>query len=210
VDPPTTYIVAVFLPSKLRSPSSLFSPSEQSAHHAVRKSRRARHQHHPYPRGSSSHVASLPHYPAIAIFASRDGWQLLIRVLLQVDATFQANSGHPGAPMGMAPVAHVVWNKFMTFNPKNPDWVNRDRFVLSYVFPAILLHPKLRVLRQFQSADPGVWFAASQSRTRLGCLGAMSLDSLFRSYASSVSVAFIARTAFPLCSGAFFGLGVGF
>jgi len=35
--------------------------------------------------------------------------------------------------MGMAPVAHVVWNKFMTFNPKNPKWVNRDRFVLSYV-----------------------------------------------------------------------------
>jgi transketolase len=52
---------------------------------------------------------------------------------LQVDATFQANSGHPGAPMGMAPVAHVVFNKFMTFNPKNPKWVNRDRFVLSYV-----------------------------------------------------------------------------
>jgi hypothetical protein len=39
--------------------------------------------------------------------------------------------------MGMAPVAHVLWNKFMTFNPKNPDWVNRDRFVLSYVS----LHP---------------------------------------------------------------------
>jgi transketolase len=35
--------------------------------------------------------------------------------------------------MGMAPVAHVLFNKFMTFNPKNPDWVNRDRFVLSYV-----------------------------------------------------------------------------
>ena len=35
--------------------------------------------------------------------------------------------------MGMAPVAHVVWNKFMTFNPKNPEWVNRDRFILSYV-----------------------------------------------------------------------------
>jgi len=39
--------------------------------------------------------------------------------------------------MGMAPVAHIVWNKFMTFNPKNPDWVNRDRFVLSYVFPTV-------------------------------------------------------------------------
>jgi hypothetical protein len=35
--------------------------------------------------------------------------------------------------MGMAPVAHVLFNKFMTFNPKNPNWVNRDRFVLSYV-----------------------------------------------------------------------------
>lgn len=53
--------------------------------------------------------------------------------LLAVDATFKANSGHPGAPMGMAPVAHVMFNKFMSFNPKNPDWVNRDRFVLSCV-----------------------------------------------------------------------------
>jgi transketolase len=40
--------------------------------------------------------------------------------------------------MGMAPVAHVLFNKFMSFNPKNPDWANRDRFVLSYVqFPII-------------------------------------------------------------------------
>jgi len=50
----------------------------------------------------------------------------------QVDATFKANSGHPGAPMGMAPIAHVLFNKFMRFNPKNPEWLNRDRFVLSY------------------------------------------------------------------------------
>ncbi|KAH8911046.1 transketolase [Coniochaeta sp. PMI_546] len=53
-----------------------------------------------------------------------------IRVLA-ADATFNANSGHPGAPMGMAPVAHVLFNKFMKFNPKNPKWLNRDRFVLS-------------------------------------------------------------------------------
>ncbi|KZF23599.1 transketolase TktA [Xylona heveae TC161] len=53
-----------------------------------------------------------------------------IRVLA-VDATFKANSGHPGAPMGMAPVSHVLFNKFMKFNPKNPKWLNRDRFVLS-------------------------------------------------------------------------------
>jgi transketolase len=43
--------------------------------------------------------------------------------------------------MGMAPVAHVLFNKFMTFNPKNPDWVNRDRFVLSYVLPASSILP---------------------------------------------------------------------
>lgn len=41
--------------------------------------------------------------------------------------------------MGMAPVAHVLFNKFMSFNPKNPKWLNRDRFVLSYVFPGTLL-----------------------------------------------------------------------
>ncbi|QPG96567.1 hypothetical protein C2857_004608 [Epichloe festucae Fl1] len=51
--------------------------------------------------------------------------------LLAVDATFNSNSGHPGAPMGMAPIAHVLFNKFMKFNPKNPKWLNRDRFVLS-------------------------------------------------------------------------------
>ncbi|KAG6038575.1 hypothetical protein E4U41_004047 [Claviceps citrina] len=51
--------------------------------------------------------------------------------LLAVDATFNSNSGHPGAPMGMAPIAHVLFNKFMRFNPKNPKWLNRDRFVLS-------------------------------------------------------------------------------
>ncbi|KAI9804522.1 MAG: hypothetical protein M1825_001421 [Sarcosagium campestre] len=51
--------------------------------------------------------------------------------LLAVDATFKANSGHPGAPMGMAPIAHVLFNKFLNFNPQNPNWANRDRFVLS-------------------------------------------------------------------------------
>jgi transketolase len=53
-----------------------------------------------------------------------------IRVLA-IDATSKANSGHPGAPMGLAPSAHVLFSKFMNFNPKNPKWLNRDRFVLS-------------------------------------------------------------------------------
>jgi transketolase len=41
--------------------------------------------------------------------------------------------------MGLAPAAHVLFNKFMTFNPKNPEWINRDRFVLSYVSASALL-----------------------------------------------------------------------
>lgn len=53
-----------------------------------------------------------------------------IRVLA-MDAVQQANSGHPGAPMGMADIADVVWREFLNHNPNNPQWANRDRFVLS-------------------------------------------------------------------------------
>ncbi|MBW4660917.1 MAG: transketolase [Drouetiella hepatica Uher 2000/2452] len=50
---------------------------------------------------------------------------------LAIDAIEKAKSGHPGLPMGAAPMAYVLWDKFMRFNPKNPKWFNRDRFVLS-------------------------------------------------------------------------------
>ncbi|MEB3310402.1 MAG: transketolase [Snowella sp.] len=50
---------------------------------------------------------------------------------LAVDAINKSNSGHPGLPMGAAPMGFVLWDKFMRFNPKNPQWFNRDRFVLS-------------------------------------------------------------------------------
>jgi transketolase len=50
---------------------------------------------------------------------------------LAIDAVEKANSGHPGLPMGAAPMAYVLWNRMMRFNPKNPQWINRDRFVLS-------------------------------------------------------------------------------
>ena len=52
---------------------------------------------------------------------------------LSVDAIEKANSGHPGAPMGLAPIAYVLWHKSMQYNPKDPSWYNRDRFVLFYV-----------------------------------------------------------------------------
>lgn len=51
--------------------------------------------------------------------------------VLSVDAVQKANSGHPGMPMGAAPMGHVLWADFMRYNPKNPNWPNRDRFILS-------------------------------------------------------------------------------
>ncbi|QEC69150.1 transketolase [Panacibacter ginsenosidivorans] len=51
--------------------------------------------------------------------------------LLSVDAVQKANSGHPGTPMALAPTGHVLWTKFMNYNPRNPEWPNRDRFILS-------------------------------------------------------------------------------
>ncbi len=51
--------------------------------------------------------------------------------ILAVDAVQKANSGHPGTPMGIAPIGHILWTRFMNYNPGNPDWVNRDRFILS-------------------------------------------------------------------------------
>ncbi|KAJ4155481.1 hypothetical protein LMH87_000722 [Akanthomyces muscarius] len=73
--------------------------------------------------------------------------------LLAVDATFHSNSGHPGAPMGMAPVAHVLFNKFMRFNPQNPSWLNRDRFVLSNGHGCMLQYALLHLFGYKLSMD---------------------------------------------------------
>ncbi len=64
---------------------------------------------------------------------------------LSMDAVQQANSGHPGAPMGMADLAEVLWNDFLQHSPSNPDWVNRDRFVLSNGHASMLLYSLLHL-----------------------------------------------------------------
>ena len=86
---------------------------------------------------------------------------------LAVDMVQQANSGHPGAPMGMAPMAYVLWTRFLKHNPANPRWHNRDRFVLSAGHASALLYAllhltgydlpldELKRFRQWGSKTPG-------------------------------------------------------
>jgi len=64
---------------------------------------------------------------------------------LSMDAVQQANSGHPGAPMGMADIAEVLWRDFLKHNPGNPDWFDRDRFVLSNGHASMLLYSLLHL-----------------------------------------------------------------
>ncbi|MCC5658190.1 transketolase [Nostoc sp. XA010] len=87
---------------------------------------------------------------------------------LAIDAVEKAKSGHPGLPMGAAPMAFVLWDRFMKFNPKNPKWFNRDRFVLSAGHGSMLLYALLylagydsvtiediKQFRQWESKTPG-------------------------------------------------------
>src|SRR5215475_11562717 len=67
--------------------------------------------------------------------------QLAINTIrtLSIDAVQQAKSGHPGTPMALAPLVYTIWNRVMHFDPKDPIWPNRDRFVLSNGHASMLL-----------------------------------------------------------------------
>ncbi len=86
---------------------------------------------------------------------------------LSMDAVQKAKSGHPGAPMGMADIAEVLWNDYMNHNPNNPNWADRDRFVLSNGHGSMLIYSllhltgydldinELKNFRQLHSKTPG-------------------------------------------------------
>ena len=87
--------------------------------------------------------------------------------LLSIEAVQKAKSGHPGLPIGSAPMAYTLWAKAMKHNPKNPKWDNRDRFILSAGHGSMLLYSLLHVFgypvsmedlknfRQWGSLTPG-------------------------------------------------------
>lgn len=86
---------------------------------------------------------------------------------LSMDAVQKAKSGHPGAPMGMADIAEVLWRDFLNHNPQNPSWADRDRFVLSNGHGSMLIYSLLHLtgydlpmselqnFRQLHSKTPG-------------------------------------------------------
>ncbi|RMG81052.1 MAG: transketolase, partial [Chloroflexi bacterium] len=95
--------------------------------------------------------------------------QLAINTIrtLSIDAIQKANSGHPGLPLGAAPMAYTLWTRYLKHNPKNPQWANRDRFVLSAGHGSMLLYALLHLtgydlpleeiknFRQWGSKTPG-------------------------------------------------------
>ena len=101
--------------------------------------------------------------------AEQDVDQVAINTIrfLSVDMVEKAQSGHPGAPMGQAPMAYLLWARHLRYNPDNPDWPNRDRFVLSSGHASALLYSllhlsgtslpieELQSFRQFGSKTPG-------------------------------------------------------
>ena len=84
---------------------------------------------------------------------------------LSMDAVQQANSGHPGAPMGMADIAEVLWNDHMKHNPANPDWADRDRFVLSNGHGSMLIYSLLHLTGYDLSIDDLKNFRQLHSKT---------------------------------------------
>ena len=81
--------------------------------------------------------------------------QLCINTIrtLSIDAIQKANSGHPGTPMALAPVAYTLWQRFLRFDPADPIWPNRDRFVLSAGHASMLLY-SLLLLAEVRAVDP--------------------------------------------------------
>ena len=92
-----------------------------------------------------------------ALRPDRDIDQLVINTIrtLSMDAVQKANSGHPGAPMALAPVAYTLWGRFLRYDPETPNWPNRDRFVLSNGHASMLLYSVLHLAGVQDSREPG-------------------------------------------------------
>ena len=131
---------------------------------------------------------------------------------LSMDAVQRANSGHPGAPMGMADIAEVLWNDFLKHNPNNPNWDNRDRFVMSNGHGSMLIYALLHLtgyglsieeiknFRQLHSKTPGhpEYGYAPGIETTTGPLGQGLANAVGMALAESVLAAKFNKNEFDI------------
>ena len=131
---------------------------------------------------------------------------------LSMDAVQKANSGHPGAPMGMADIAEVLWRQYLQHNPGNPEWPNRDRFVLSNGHGSMLIYSllhltgydlplaELKNFRQLHSRTPGhpEYGYAPGVETTTGPLGQGLSNAVGMAIAEKVLAARYNRDGFPV------------
>lgn len=131
---------------------------------------------------------------------------------LSMDAVQKANSGHPGMPMGMADIAEILWHDFLRHNPKNPSWINRDRFILSNGHGSMLLYALLHLtgyelsiedvkqFRQLHSKTPGhpEYGEAPGVETTTGPLGQGIGNAVGMAIAAAHLAAEFNRPAFPI------------
>ena len=119
--------------------------------------------------------------------------------LLAVDGVQKANSGHPGMPMGMADVAFVLWSQYLEHNPGDPQWANRDRFILSAGHGSMLLYSLLHLsgydvtledLKQFRQ-----WGSRTPGHPEYGCLPGVEMTTgpLGQGFATGVGMAIAAK-----------------
>src|SRR5215468_7111122 len=118
---------------------------------------------------------------------------------LSIDAVQKANSGHPGAPMGLAPSAYVLWTRCMRYNPRNPSWLDRDRFVLSAGHASMLLYGLLHLTGYDLTLDDIKQFRQWGSRTpghpERGCAPGVEVTTgpLGQGFGNSVGLALAER-----------------
>jgi hypothetical protein len=123
---------AGYLPPRSASPRRLRRPGARKESVLSADSTRTRGARAEEPAAAPGAESSAAEASAAEASADALAWRSINAIrALAMDAVEAAQSGHPGTPMALAPAAYLLWHRFLRYNPTNPDWPDRDRFVLS-------------------------------------------------------------------------------